>query len=327
VSRYREQVAAALEAVTIHGPTQYAWLGRRSRPLRAPLADDLDDAQRRRHLVSALGDELYASFYCHGHPVPSSGGAAMPVAPDPWLLAAMSRANTGRGSWDPGWRVRRIDADEAVVASDRLRVRVAVRDFEGDARAGTSGNVRMPTELPSFSPGFWTVLGDTASDPSSRGGDVRVYWHVAYRGAPALVGALTSRLNEDAEPFRLKVADHPFRMERCDAAVLYLDGDSYRRVEPALREAATALAAHLRPDVPAFTLPLAAGVGVAEDDDGQSFGARRCALLADAIVRAHEQGMTAIHARIDAVADGFAAAGVLIDAPYLAPSLAGRHVL
>jgi hypothetical protein len=68
-------------------------------------------------------------------------------------------------------------------------------------------------------------------------------------------------------------------------------------------------------------------VGLAEDADGQSFGIQRCALLADGIVRAHEQGVVGIDARVEAVAARFAEDGVAIDAPYLAPSKEGRHVL
>ena len=77
-----------------------------------------------------------------------------------------------------------------------------------------------------------------------------------------------------------------------------------------------------------FQRQLAPGVGLAENDPrGESFGSRRCALLADGIIRAHEQGTVRDSDRVEAVAERFAEDGVLIDAPYLDPSLAGRHVL
>ena len=80
----------------------------------------------------------------------------------------------------------------------------------------------------------------------------------------------------------------------------------------------------LGPQIPAFTLELAPGVGLAENAAAaESFGMRRCALLADAVVRAHEHAIAAL----DAVAARFAEDGVLLDAPYLEPSLDGRHVL
>jgi hypothetical protein len=97
---------------------------------------------------------------------------------------------------------------------------------------------------------------------------------------------------------------------------------------PALREQfweiARGLEACLRPHIPAFTLELVPGVGLAEDEgQGESFGVRRCQQVADGIARAHEQRAPGT----DAVVARFAEAGVMIDAPYLDPSLDGRHVL
>jgi HopA1 effector protein family len=328
--RYRDQIAAALAAVAIHGPARYAWLGRAGPRIPASVEDDMDDAERRRHLVACLREELYFSFYCHGRPVPARWGAPEPPSGDPWLLEAMSQANSGSGSWESGWIVERLDGDDVVATRSRLRVRVPVEDCSARAgviRPGAAASVRLPKELPAQSPGFWTVVSDTAADPASAEGDVRVYWNITRDGAAPLVSALSTRLNRDAMPFRLKVADHPFRLERCDAAVLYLQGGAFRAVRRTLGEIATALTTRLRPQIPAFTLPLVPGVGLAEDDRGESFGIRRCGLLADAIVRGHEDGLTRFDEQLDAVAARFAEDGVLIDAPYLEPSLAGRHVL
>jgi hypothetical protein len=326
MNAYRKQVAAALGAVTVRGPTQYAWMGRRSRRLPAALDTDLDDSERRRYLISCLREELYCSFYCHGRPVTARWGEPQPAWADPWLLGEMSRANRSRGGWESGWRVERVDDGQVVVWSSRLRVRVPVGDCDGPLRPGGAVRVRVPKELPAYSPGYWTVLGD-AEAPASCGVDVRVYWNVTRGGAPALVGALTSRLNRERVPFRLKVADHPFRLERCDAAVLYLDGEVFGAIRAGLGALARALNPHLRSEIPAFTLALAPGVGLAEDADGQSFGTKRCALLADGIVGAHEQGVVGVEARVDVVAARFADDGIAIDAPYLEPSLEGRHVL
>ena len=323
MSRYREQVAAALTAVKILSPTQYAWLGRRSRRLPTGLDGELDAAERRRYLVSCLREELYCSFYCHGGPVVARWGEPQPVSPDPWLIAAMAGANTSRGGWEAGWTVDRVDGDTAVIAGPRLRMRVPVDACAGPVRRGGEVRVRQPEALPAFSPGYWTVLGDTTGNGAGSG-DVRVYWHVTLDGAPRLVGAITSQLNGAGVPFRLKVADHPFRLDRCDAAVLYLAGEDFRALRTQLSSLADALAPHLHPEIPAFTLELAPGVGLAEDDSGESFGVRRCALLADGIVRAYEQGS---RHPVDTVAARFAEDGVDLDAPYREPTLAGRHVL
>jgi hypothetical protein len=323
---YRAQVAAAVDAVTFRGPTQYVWLGRASRALPALVAADLADQERRRYLVACLREELYHSFYCHGAPVAARWGEPQPASADARLVEAMSRANTGRGSWEPGWTILSVAGSEAVLSGRRLRMRVPVADCDGEMTPGAHVSVRLPKELPAYSPGFWTVISDAPPDASSQAGDVRVYWNVTPNGAPALVDALTARLNGAGLPFRLKLADHPFRMERCDAAVLYLDGADFRRVRAELSVLAAALAARLHPEIPAFTLELAPGVGLAEDEGG-SFGAKRCAMLADGIVRAHEQGAKRSADRVDAVVARFAEDGVAIDTPYREPSLAGRHVL
>jgi hypothetical protein len=316
--------------MAIRGPTRYAWLGHANRPLAPALEAEMDDAARRAYLVACVGEELYWSFYCRGRPVPARWGEPEPIAPDPWLAATLSQANVGRGSWEAGWTVERIEDGEAVVTTSRVRARVPTRDCRPPAGLdpGAAVSVRVPKELPSLSPGFYTAVSDAPVTAESADGVLRAYWLVTRAGAPALMRALTGRLNASDVPFRLKIADHPHRLDRCDAAVLYLPGSSLEPVRETLREVAATLADHLRPSIPAFTLAFAPGVGLAEDNGGaESFGIRRCRLLAEAIVRAHADGLTAPGARLAAVTERFAADGVEIDAPYREPSFSGRHVL
>lgn len=324
MSPYRRQVAAALEAVRILGDTRYSWLGSGSRPLPKGVREALDAGERRDYLVGCLREELYASFYCHGSPVAARWGEPQPIAGDPWLLSALSEANAGRGRWESGWTVDRIEGDEVVVVNGRLRGRVSVGDCRGPLRPGTAVGLRAPKERPSLSPGFYTAIGDADADAGAGDGAiVRVYWSVARAGAPPLMRALTSGLNADGVPFRLKVADHPSRLDRSDAAVLYLPLEAFGLLRATLRK--VALSTRLRRGTPAFTLELVPGVGLAEDDGAsESFGVRRCALLADGIVRAHEQRTSKA---LDVVAGRFAEEGVDLDAPYREPTLAGQHVL
>jgi hypothetical protein len=188
--------------------------------------------------------------------------------------------------------------------------------------------VQLPKELPALSPGFFMVLGTAKFDVAASLGTLRAYWHTTASGAPALVRALSSRLNAENVPFRLKVADHPVRFDRCDAAVLYLPIEAFHGIRGMLANIATALTSSLRPRTPAFTRALAPGVGLAESPTtGESFGQHRCALLADGIIGAEEQGLRPGAGRIEAVIESLAASGVMIDAPYLEPSLDGQHVL
>jgi hypothetical protein len=324
-SPYREQVAAALGAVRLRGAGRYEWLGSVS----PPLDRFLSEAERRPLLVASLREELYRSFYCHGRPIPARRRASEPGA-DRRLVRALSDANTGRGSWEPGWTVERLGDGEAVVASARLRARVPLaecRAEDGAVRPGARVLLRLPKELPARSPGFFSVVGDAVLDRSATE-FVRVYWNVGAGGAAALVGELCGRLNAATVPFRLKVADHRCRLERCDAAVLYVPRDAFGSLHDEVCHVAHALAATLGPGTPAFTLALAPGVGAAEDASAsESFGQRRCALLAEGIVRAHEAAAATPDARFDVVAARFGEDRVDVDAPYRDPALAGRHVL
>jgi HopA1 effector protein family len=330
VIEYRAQFGAAVRAATIRGPTRYAWLGQGSRGLAASLEAEMDEALRDAYLVSSLAAELYSSFYCQGRPVPARWGEPQPFVPDHSLAAALSSANTGSGSWEGGWTVERIEEPDVVVSTPRLRVRTpaGMCRAPGGMRPAAAVAVRMPKEHMRLWPGFYTAMSDAPMDGPFNRGVLRVYWHLTPAGAPALMRTLTARLNALRMPFRLKVADHPARLNRCDGAVLYLAGERFDAARPTLLEAAAELAGHLRPSIPAFTLPLVRGVGLAEHDGGaESFGSHRCRLLAEAIVRAHKSGVDALDERITVVADHFADHGVTIDAPYLEPSLSDCHVL
>jgi hypothetical protein len=329
---YRDQLSAAVRAVTIRTPTDYAWLGSRCRPLPASVRDALSAIECRRHLVASLREELYSSFYTTGGPVPARWGRLRPVGSDPQLAAALSAANAGSGTWEPGWTVDRHDGDDAIVATPRLRVRVSAAECRAEdgcpIHPGVAVSIRLPKELPSLSPGFFMVLGATEFEGVTSGATLRVYWHITASAAPALVRALSLRLNAETVPFRLKVANHPIRFDRCDAAVLYLPIEAFEGVRVTLSHVAETMASRLRPRTPAFTLPLAPGVGLAESPaTGGSFGEHRCGLLADGIVGADERGVAPGEARVEAVIDSLAERGVKIDAPYLEPSLDGLHAL
>jgi hypothetical protein len=330
VSVYRDQIRAALDATTIRTPTRYAWLGQWSRALPARLDAEMDDALRDAYLESSIAAELYSSLYCQGRPVPARWGEPQPFVPDPSLASALSRANTGGGSWESGWTVERVAEPDVVVVKSRLRMRISAGNCRAPAgmRPGAAVTVRVPKEHVWLAPGFYTALSDAPLDGPFSHGVLRVYWHVRPSGASQLMHALSARLNALTMPFRLKVADHPTRLDRCDGAVLYLPGERFDAARPTLLATAAELAGHLQPSIPAFTLPLLPGVGLAEHAGGtESFGSHRCRLLAEAIVRAHRREVGALDDRISVVADHFAEHGVAIDAPYREPSLSGRHVL
>jgi len=325
VSQYRDQVADALGAVSIRGPDRYAWLGRLSRAPRQAL----DAPARRAYLLHCLREELYWSFYCRGAVVQARWGEPAPPGWDARLAAAIGAADAGIGRRDTRWTLERVVGEEAVLTSAGVRVRAPAASCEaeqGVLKPGVAVTVPAPREPSALSPGFLTLVGDAGDEGGT--GVVRVYWHVTHAGAPVLVRTLTATLNRATVPFRLKVADHGLRFDRCDAGVLYLPTAHFTTLRDRLAATARELARWLRPAVPAFTLPLAPGVGLAEGNAaGQSFGERRCAQLADGILEAHEQGAAGDAARLEAIAARLARDGVDIDAPYREPTLAGPHAL
>ena len=331
VNRYREQVAAAIDAVTIRSPTRYAWLGRPSRALPRAVDAAMDDRERRSYLVACLGQELYWSFYSPGGPVPARWGEPEPDAADAWLVEAMARANTGRGSWEEGWTVERLDGADAVVVSERLRARAAGGRLpcsegalrpgarrEPAAAEGAPGAVARVLHRRSATPSsHWTRSGSCACTGTSRGPAPR-------RSSERSTSRLNARRRGVPAEGRQSSAAPP-AVRRGDPV------PGGRRVPAAARGARAdrrRLRTRLEPRIPAFTLDLAPGVGLAEGrGDGESFGVRRCELLADGIVRADARGAGRLADRLDEVARRFAEERISIDAPYLEPALAGRHVL
>jgi lantibiotic modifying enzyme len=134
---------------------------------------------------------------------------------------------------------------------------------------------------------------------------------------------VTPLLNKAEMPFRLKVLNDPSRFDRCDAGVLYLRRPDIATAAPLVEQIYRDVYDQLKPLTPAFTRPLAAGLGYADDPGGgRSFGAHRCHLLADAMIQAHETGARTITDRLDSVRRRFDQESVDLDAPFRAGSTA-----
>ena len=286
---YREQVALALRVAAVASTTSYSWFGRRSRPLPAAVRSALPAGAARAYLVHELEGVLYRSFYSQGAPIPVTAHAPMPARPDPAFVDALSRANTGEGGWQSGWRVERVEPLGVVVAHDGLLVRAGTADCRPRRAARTAGaavSVRRPKEYRSASPGFYTALGDAEPAMTDDDIEVRVYFHLTAAGAAPVVSNCTRLLNRAGVPFVLKVIDNPAGFLRCDAAVLYLCDGDFRRARAPLQAIVAACEGYLRADVPVFAKPLVDGVAIGEhrSSHGGSFGTSRCQLVAEAII-------------------------------------------
>jgi HopA1 effector protein family len=329
-SVYRQVVEAALEALRIDSPTSYSWYGEASPPLPPEVIAEMGEETARGYLCDRLQEQLYTNFYCSGRALPPRlermtmarpGGASL-------FTDSLSRANTGTGSRESGWRVVREEGDgRLVVRRGGLSLWARPGEVRGaDLGPGSEVSVTMPPELLRLSPGFYMALGNEELDVEEP--IVRHYWHLSSHGGVALVAAGTRAFNQAELPFRLKVLIDPDGYSRCDAGVLYTPRRFKAEVAdliPAVREA---VAEHLRPGTPAFTKRLADGLGVAEDPPGyDSFGTHRCRLLADAMVRAFELGLEATAERLDLVERHFAEHGVEFAHPYLNAGSADEYEL
>jgi len=319
MSAYRQAVGAALDALRIETPTSFRWYGELSPPLPAEVVAAMGVDSARAYLHGRLQEELYASFYCAGEPVPKQPRrmttqlhAASP------FIDSLSRANSGTGSRESGWTIVRTEDDgRLVVHRHGLDLWAHPEEVRGpDLGPGAEVSVTLPSELLRLSPGFYMALGDEELDFEEP--IVRHYWHLGSSGGVALIAAATRTLNEAGFPFRLKVLLDPASYSRCDAGVLYTPRRLQKEVSNLLPSLRAAIAGHLRAGTPALTKPLGEGLAVAEDpSNGDSFGMHRCRLLAEGAVRAFELGLESTEEQLGLVERCFEAQGLAFDRPYL----------
>jgi hypothetical protein len=271
----------------------------------------------------ALQHDLYTRLYCR------SGASSTWVDDelgDRTLVAALSQANTGHGTWEPGWVVQGLPEEGRIpVRKEGLTLWVTsaqVRSQHQGHRPGTRCRVRMGKELREMMPGYYFAIGD-GNERDERDEDellVRLYWNVSPEGAVALIRALTSAWNRIRIPFRTKVINHQSGYPRADAGVAYLDKRYFPAARAELPVIYREMRPLLRPDVPRFTKRLAPGLGLAEDPGhDESFGQHRCRVIAQALWLCFERGIAATDARVAEVAARFAELGLDPQRPYLRP--------
>lgn len=285
----------------------------------------------RSYLIDRLTGVLYRNFYQTGRAVPAStSDTGVTTSDDPAaFVRALSQANCGVDSRQPGWVVHRADDDGTLrVQRDGLMLRARAEDLADSSQEhNRSGEfaLRLPAVLPDVSPGFVTVLGreplDRAAHPV-----VRLYWNLQPWSAVDLISELTGRLNGANLPFQLKVVNHPGRYVRCDAAVLYLHAGDLHIAGQIVSSVYASVRVGLKSPVPALTLRLAPGLGLAEEPaGGESFGMHRCGLVAEGLLRGWERGADASSERLAVVLETLRAAGVDPEWPYLNPGSTDVH--
>jgi hypothetical protein len=283
----------------------------------------LPPAVARNYLLSTLQEQLYRDFYCPGGARPAAeikketeplrGGTA-------WFVEQLLAANSGRGYLQQGWKVLDLKQGTALAGRGGLALLATAEEWRspnGALEIGAELALSFPKELPAVSPGYYMAVGDAGPNDLSMS-FLRLYWNVRAGGAVPLMRLLTTGLNEAHVRFRFKTLHDPDAYRRCDAAVLYIEESAFEVVAPIAAQVHDGVAQHMKSAVPALTLRLAPGLGLAEDTFGpESFGQRRCRILAEGIIRAHDLGMTKPSERLRTVAGCFDEHGVSLERPYL----------
>jgi hypothetical protein len=320
-------IAAAVNAIALDLPTGFSWLGRSSPPLTPSLARALSPDDMSAYLTGSLTDRLYRDFFVCGWPRPWSEDRVLDAL-DPDFTQGLIAANNGSGPWVPGWRITSKEPDSVLIFRDGLTLSAPARDcrpiIPGDPLAvGAAVDVHLPSALPGRSAGYYLVLGDVPLPADDGARTARLYWNVAPDGAAPLMRAITETLNRRRISFQFKILNNPDSYDRCDSAVLYVKPSAVLTKQAALREIYETVAIHMRDGVPALTLQIARGLGVADGPpDGASFGMQRCQLIAEGLVGAESRGFP--EERVDSVLETFRNAGVDPGRPYLNPKSASR---
>ena len=318
-------------AVKVLSPTSYTFRDEiRDFTSAAPPATEPTAPASDPVFLPALEGDLYARLYTR----PSGTWSPADFLAQRDHMSALSMANNGRGSWEPGWQIVGLEPDGRVavrkdeitfwVGPDGLRLR------RGQPAAGDYCRVRVAKEMRSLMPGFYCAIGDgdendTRDAPSPL---VRFYWHLNARAAVPYMAAMTTRLNQRGIPFRTKVLSDPNGYGRADAGVLYLERRHIRRLGDTLAAVHNELAVDLRPEVPLFSRPLAPGLGVAEDPGiGLSFGQHRCQLAARAVWASFVRGDTTSDQQAATCAEVVRAAKLDPVHPHLEPGSSDQYSL
>lgn len=265
-----------------------------------------------------LAGHLYNLAYVRTYP----DGAppldpTLPAAPGDAALVNRVAGSRTSPRYDPGWRVRVVQQDGSAVVDKAGWTRVAgAGQWSLVAGSDSTCWLLVPPPHPDPQGTFLFVYGTTLGDGVEQGDMLRIYLHTRPAHAAATVGWLADELDRRAVPYTMKTMLAPASADRTDATVLYVARRYHRHAVGTVRELPDALLAGLGADTPLFTLRAHDGVGLAEDPStGESFGMHRMGLVADGLLDAWRTG----EERDRCVADRFAAAGVDLEAPHLAP--------
>ncbi|WP_400083095.1 T3SS effector HopA1 family protein [Yoonia sp. R78084] len=235
--------------------------------------------------------------YLYTHPGGNIGEAFGDGAPSAALIADISTANDTTAKVEDGWVVRSLLSEGAVIAERYGKVCKFISGqflAAPDAAPVRPGSEIVVTHLAgskTVQPGFFHIFGQSQLDAAEEVKNIRLYFNLIGPGAAAPVAGLVSQvLNRYLVPFRYKTATRICDYSRADTAVLYIPERAFTVAAMALATQMPQLALYLDDAVPAFTMRVGNGLGLAEDmPDAGSFGAARCKLVAQAMMQARAE--------------------------------------
>lgn len=265
---------------------------------------------------------LYEEFHA-GRPVTGVAGDL-----DEEFLAELAASVRVPWSLSRGWRVVRTDTtggddgESGELAVEQYGVRMTVcadRHLAPGSRRPDPGErvaLRLPPCRPGLSPGFFSVIG---SRGEPKGPLTRFYLNLPVRSVPALVAALTGRLERSGATYAFKTLDLPAAYGRRDGTVLYACREDRASALECVAASLTGLPEPARTDIPPLTERVLPAVGAAEEPGGEgfaglSFGEHRCDAVARFLLGHHGQGTAVL---VPLLATELTRRGIDPTAPYV----------
>jgi len=242
------------------------------------------------------------------------------------LTESLSEANTGEGTWDPGWEITNIEENgqELAVQRDGLTLWVFPNEIfveENESSVGKNCYIKIGKEFRDLLPGFYMAIGNATNNYNLEN-VVRIYWNITTEGAIKLTKNLTTELNLMNIPFRFKILKDPYAFSRVDAAVLYINKEYLTTSRKSLSKVYHIVGGYLNCPTPVFAKELAPGLALAESprNSHESFGENRCRILAEAIYETCKSGVMSSDAKLSEVIKYFAKLGIDLNRAYINPN-------
>jgi HopA1 effector protein family len=257
----------------------------------------------------------------------------------------LSRANSGSGTWEGGWRIVKIKNNNnnsgyggsssgqlLAVRKNGLTLWVGPNHFKSMngssiSEIGKTGKIRMVREYRRLFPGFYMANSNSPydSDDNSENNDitVRFYWNIRRLYAAILMKYVTTELNSINVPFKFKILSNPYYYPRSDAAVLYIHKKYYNNIKNHISGIYEKVKLFLDSPTSLFAKKLANGLSLAEDPGGneESFGKHRSSILAKSLHLIREKNINSVEEAIEQISSYFSKMGIdLLQKPFLNPN-------